>query len=121
MESTKRFMVQELDGSCASAPLATYCFVTGFVDVITYSAIYVWCAFQTGNSLQLALALARLFNDPRNFLFTITDRQALCSALSFLGAFVGRLGDKLGCKTRLWMSLGTFIQTLFTLAAALAI
>ena len=34
---------------------------------------------------------------------------------------MGRLGDKLGCKTRLWMTLGTFIQTLFTLGAAIAI
>ena len=33
MESTKWFMMQELDGPCASAPLAAYCFMTGFVYV----------------------------------------------------------------------------------------
>lgn len=42
--------------------------------------------------------------------------------LTFIfGAFIGRIGDKLGCKTRLWLALGTFIQTLFTMAAAIAI
>jgi MFS family permease len=42
--------------------------------------------------------------------------------LTFIfGAFIGRLGDKLGCKTRLWLALGTFIQTVFTMAAAISI
>jgi len=71
---------------------------------------------------QLALALARLFNGEHDHSFHLPDRQAFCSLLCFItGAFIGRLGDKLGCKTRLWMSLGTFIQTLFTMAAAIAI
>lgn len=71
---------------------------------------------------QLALALARLFNGEHDRSFHIADRQALCSLICFIcGATIGRLGDKLGCKTRLWMSLGTFIQTLFTMSAAIAI
>jgi MFS family permease len=42
--------------------------------------------------------------------------------LTFIfGAFIGRLGDKLGCKTRLWLALGTLIQTVFTMAAAISI
>lgn len=42
--------------------------------------------------------------------------------LTFIfGAFIGRLGDKLGCKTRLWLALGTFIQTVFTMVAAILI
>lgn len=42
--------------------------------------------------------------------------------LTFIfGAFIGRLGDKFGCKTRLWLALGTFIQTIFTMVAAIAI
>jgi len=42
--------------------------------------------------------------------------------LTFIfGAFIGRLGDKLGCKTRIWLALGTLIQTVFTMAAAIAI
>ncbi|KIM64841.1 hypothetical protein SCLCIDRAFT_597260 [Scleroderma citrinum Foug A] len=48
-------------------------------------------------------------------------RSLLLHWHSFIGTFVGRLGDKLGCKTRLWMSLGTFIWTLFTMGAAIAI
>lgn len=42
--------------------------------------------------------------------------------LSFIfGAFLGRIGDKIGCKTRLWMTLGTFIQTLFTMCGAIVL
>jgi MFS family permease len=42
--------------------------------------------------------------------------------LTFLaGAFLGRIGDRMGAKTRAWLVLGTFIQALFTMAAALAI
>lgn len=118
----KTHMLAEVDGEQATAPLTAYCFMTGFIDSVTFSAIFVWCAFQTGNSVQLALALARLFNGQHDHTFHIADRQALCSVLTFiLGAFIGRLGDKLGCKTRLWLSLGTFIQALFTAAAAIAI
>ncbi|KAI5997259.1 hypothetical protein F5J12DRAFT_851833, partial [Pisolithus orientalis] len=111
-----------VDSSRATAPLTASCFMTGFVDVVSFSAIFVWCAFQTGNSLQLALALARFFNSSHNYSFYLSDRQALCSTLSFIfGAFLGRLGDKIGCRTRLWVTLGTFIQTMFTMAAAIAI
>ncbi|KAL4068486.1 hypothetical protein V8B97DRAFT_2058722 [Scleroderma yunnanense] len=122
MNNIKRFLMQEIDGSLAAAPLTAYCFMTGFIDAVCFSAIFVWCAFQTGNSVQLALALARLFNGLHDYSFHLADRQALCSVLTFIfGAFIGRLGDKIGCKTRLWMALGTFIQTLFTMAAAIAI
>jgi hypothetical protein len=42
--------------------------------------------------------------------------------LTFLfGAFIGRIGDKMGAKTRAWLFLGTFIQVLFTMAAAILI
>jgi hypothetical protein len=37
-----------------------------------------------------------------------------------LGVFIGgRLGDRIGCKTRAWLFTGTFIQALFTMASAL--
>ncbi|KAI6017121.1 hypothetical protein EDC04DRAFT_3093457 [Pisolithus marmoratus] len=122
MSTLKQILMQEVDGSRASAPLTAYCFMTGYIDVVCFSAIFVWCAFQTGNSVQLALALARLFNGSRDYSLQLVDGQSLCSVLSFIfGAFIGRLGDKIGCKTRLWMILGTFIQTLFTMAAAIAI
>ncbi|KAG0698893.1 hypothetical protein DFH29DRAFT_1081562 [Suillus ampliporus] len=122
MARLKRHLLADIDGEQSTAPLSAYCFMTGFIDSVTFSAVFVWCAFQTGNSVQLALALARLFNGQHDHSFHIADQQALCSVLTFiLGAFIGRLGDKLGCKTRLWLSLGTFIQTVFTMAAAIAI
>ncbi|KAG1889661.1 uncharacterized protein F5891DRAFT_1073292 [Suillus fuscotomentosus] len=122
MVRLKKHLLTEVDGDQSTAPLSMYCFMTGFIDSVTFSAIFVWCAFQTGNSLQLALALARLFSGQHDHSFHIADRQALCSVLTFIfGAFIGRIGDKLGCKTRLWLALGTFIQTLFTMAAAIAI
>lgn len=77
------------------------------------------------DNLQLALALARLFQGApgeRDGSFHLADKQALTSVLTFLfGAFLGRIGDKMGAKSRAWLALGTFIQALFTMAAALCI
>ncbi|KAG2355578.1 hypothetical protein BDR07DRAFT_1425652 [Suillus spraguei] len=115
MARLKDYLLEEVDGDQSSAPLSAYCFMTGFIDAVAFPAIFIWCAFQTGNSLKLALALA-------HHSFDITDRLALCSVLTFIfGSFIGRFGDKLGSKTRLWLVLGTFIQTLFTMAATIAI
>ncbi|KAF8487964.1 hypothetical protein JB92DRAFT_3148385 [Gautieria morchelliformis] len=55
----RAYMAQEVDPARASAPLAAYCFMTGFMDAVTFSAVSVWCGFQTGNTIELALALAR--------------------------------------------------------------
>ncbi|KAF9220817.1 hypothetical protein BS17DRAFT_786621 [Gyrodon lividus] len=122
MSNIREFLMEEIDGAQASAPLTAYCFMTGFIDAVCFSAIFVWCAFQTGNSVQLALAIVRLFNGQHDYSFHLADQQAFCSVLSFIsGAFIGRLGDKIGCKTRAWMSLGTFIQTVFTTMAAVTI
>ncbi|KAG2129651.1 uncharacterized protein EDB93DRAFT_113355 [Suillus bovinus] len=122
MVKLRKHLFADVDEDRSTAPLTVYCFMTGLIDSVTFSAIFVWCAFQTGNSIQLALALARLFSGQHDYSFHIADRQALCSLLAFLfGAFIGRIGDKLGCKTRLWLSFGTFIQTLFTMAAAVVI
>ena len=92
-------------------------------DSVSFSAIFVWCGFQTGNSVQLALALARLFAGPpgeRDTTFHLADQQALCSVITFLaGASLGRIGDRMGAKTRAWLCIGTLIQALFTMAAAL--
>jgi hypothetical protein len=69
--------------------------------------------------------LARLFAGApgsRDTTFHIADQQALTSLVTFnIGASIGRLGDKLSPKSRLWLVLSTFLQTLFTLAAALTI
>ena len=118
-------------------------------DAISFTAVFVWCGFQTGNTVQvrttfqsppppltpsdnthttcscsqLALALARLFS-PGNtdFSFHMADRQALVSLITFLGgASLGRIGDKIGNNKRVWLILGTIIQSLFTMGAALTI
>jgi len=122
---TKAHLMSEVDPDRSTLPLAAYCFMTGFIDVVCFSAIFVWCAFQTGNTVQLALALARLFQGPsgqRDTSFHLADKQALTSVLTFIfGAFLGRIGDKMGAKTRAWLFLGTMLQALFTMAAALCI
>ncbi|TFK52468.1 hypothetical protein OE88DRAFT_1712059 [Heliocybe sulcata] len=100
--------------------LACYCFMTGFIDAISFKAIYVWCGFQTGNAVQLALAIARPFQGDHTF-YT-PDRQALTSLLTFIfGALLARTGDRVGAKTRAWFFAGTFVQALFTMAAAICI
>ncbi|KAJ6616494.1 hypothetical protein B0H10DRAFT_1397323 [Mycena sp. CBHHK59/15] len=117
----------DVDPAQSTGPLAAYCFMTGFIDAISFTAIFVWCGFQTGNFAQLALAIARLWEtEPggsgHNTSFHIADRQALTSLLSFnAGAFVGRLGDRMGPHKRLWLVLATLIQVLLTTAAALTV
>jgi hypothetical protein len=61
----------DVDATQSTAPLAAYCFMTGYMyvclesrvflsidflltsDVISFSAIFVWCGFQTGNFAQV--------------------------------------------------------------------
>ncbi|KZT10414.1 uncharacterized protein LAESUDRAFT_694050 [Laetiporus sulphureus 93-53] len=119
---TRDYLMTDVDPAKSSIPLAAFCFMTGFVDAVVFTAIFVWAAFQTGNTVQLSLAVARLFSKPRDVSFHISDQQALCSLLSFnVGSFIGRLGDRMGPKSRAWLMLGTFIQALFTMAAAVAV
>ncbi|CAL1709375.1 unnamed protein product [Somion occarium] len=120
---SKAHLMGDVDPKRSTFPLAAYCFMTGFIDAVSFTAIFVWCGFQTGNSVQLALALARLFEGPpgqRDTSFHLADQQALTSVLTFIaGAAIGRIGDKMGAQSRAWLSLGTFIQALFTMAAAI--
>ncbi|OSD07841.1 hypothetical protein PYCCODRAFT_1401846 [Trametes coccinea BRFM310] len=120
---SRRHWMTDVDPIHSTFPLAAYCFMTGFIDSVSFTAVFVWCGFQTGNSVQLALALARLFSGPpgqRDTSFHIADQQALTSVLTFIaGASLGRIGDRMGPKTRAWLFLGTMIQALFTMAAAL--
>ncbi|KAL0573696.1 hypothetical protein V5O48_008267 [Marasmius crinis-equi] len=120
-----QYMQEEVDPKQCTAPLAAFCFMTGFIDSVCFSAVFVWCGFQTGNFIQLALALARLFEGPkesRDTTFHKADQQALASLLAFnAGAFFGRWGDHIGPHRRSWLCLGTFTQALLTMAAALTI
>lgn len=76
---------------------------------------------RSGNTIQLSLALARLFCGPGSGSdFLMPDRQALTSLCSFLiGSFLGRIGDKYGAKSRGWLAIGTLLQAALTLAASL--
>ncbi|KAJ7134274.1 hypothetical protein C8R44DRAFT_421074 [Mycena epipterygia] len=117
----------EVDPAQATGPLAGFSFMTGFIDAISFTAVFVWCGFQTGNFAQLALAIARLWEiqpsgSGHDTSFHIADRQAMTSLLSFIaGAFVGRLGDRVGPHKRVWLVLATFIQVLLTMGAALTV
>jgi len=119
------YLQTDVDPAWSTGPLAAFCFMTGYIDAISFSAIFVWCGFQTGNFIQLALAIARLFEGPpgfRDLTFHKADQQALCSLIAFnLGAFVGRFGDRVGSSKRIWQIAGTLIQALFTMAAAIAV
>ncbi|KAF9255571.1 hypothetical protein L218DRAFT_1081783 [Marasmius fiardii PR-910] len=125
LSSWVQYLKEDVDPKECTAPLAAYCFMTGFLDSISFSAIFVWCGFQTGNFIQLAVAIARLFEGSpgnRDQTFHKADQQALTSLVAFnVGAFVGRIGDHMGTHKRIWLMLGTFIQTLFTMAAAVTI
>ncbi|KAF8908601.1 hypothetical protein CPB84DRAFT_1767049 [Gymnopilus junonius] len=123
-ESLWNYLLADVDPAKSTAPLAMYCFMTGYIDAISFSAIFVWCGFQTGNFAQLALALGRLFQGPpgaRDLTFHKADQQALCSLLAFnAGAFVGRISNHYGAHRRLWLIFGTFLQALLSMAGAIA-
>ncbi|KAF8706609.1 hypothetical protein RHS03_04662, partial [Rhizoctonia solani] len=57
----RKYLMNEVDTNIASFPLAAYCFMTGYSNSITYTACYVWSSFQTGNTIQCAMAIAKLF------------------------------------------------------------
>lgn len=70
-EIFKEYWMEDIDPKKAVVPLSAYCFMTGFMcalrlrrsrfffcsrlrrDAVCFSAIFVWCAFQTGNSVQV--------------------------------------------------------------------
>ncbi|KDQ07091.1 hypothetical protein BOTBODRAFT_192616 [Botryobasidium botryosum FD-172 SS1] len=119
--AAKTRLLTEVDSDLAVGPLVWFCFMTGYMDAVSFTATYIWCAFQTGNTIQLSLSLAKLCTgEPRLPTWRISDRQALCSLLAFLcGAWLGRIGDRIGPKKRVWLVLGTLIQAGFTLGSCL--
>jgi hypothetical protein len=54
--------------------------------------------------------------------FFIADQQAVTSLVAFnLGAFIGRLGDRIGPQTRVWLVSGTVAQAVLTVLAGICI
>ncbi|KIK78461.1 hypothetical protein PAXRUDRAFT_16860 [Paxillus rubicundulus Ve08.2h10] len=67
--NVKGFLLEEVDHERAITPLTAYCFMTGFIpkaeprklpnsNAVCFSAIFAWCASQTGNTIQLSIATA---------------------------------------------------------------
>ncbi|KAF9009179.1 hypothetical protein BDZ89DRAFT_1229597 [Hymenopellis radicata] len=81
-----------------------YYLMSGYMNAISFSAIFVWCGFQSGNTAQLAIAIARLWEGGTTT-FLVADQQALASLLSFL--------------TRGWLWLATICQAFLTMFAAI--
>ncbi|KAJ7885211.1 hypothetical protein B0H14DRAFT_2700069 [Mycena olivaceomarginata] len=107
--SWRTFLASDVDSEHDSTTglLALFCFMTGFIDAISFTAVFVWCGFQTGNFAQLALASARTWS-AQELVFSTPDIQALVSLFAFnIGAFVGRIGDRVGPQSRGWLVSGT--------------
>jgi hypothetical protein len=52
----------------------------------------------------------------------MSDFQAVTSLVAFnLGAFLGRVGDRIGAQKRIWLVYGTLAQAFLTIEAAVCI
>jgi len=117
--------LEDIDVGQANIPLTVYCGITGYVTAVVFTACYIWPAFQTGNTVQLGIALARTFSageqsyEPHNF--HVTDRQALVSLATFnLGCHLARFSPW-DYKTKAFVVASTVVQALLTMAGALTI
>ncbi|KAF9261838.1 hypothetical protein L218DRAFT_904932 [Marasmius fiardii PR-910] len=130
-KNLKSKLQDQVDAKDCIPILTLMIFITGFLDAISFTTLHVWAAFQTGNSLQLSLALSRLTALPNeipahsnriSYAFTTADWVAIASLAFFnLGAFGGShlFNTKSDRQTRGWMMLSSFIQTLLTIVASL--
>ncbi|TFK25357.1 hypothetical protein FA15DRAFT_668583 [Coprinopsis marcescibilis] len=136
LASLRHSLTSEVDAGKVAPFLSAYAFMTGYIDAISFSSIFVWCGFQTGNFAQLALAFARrlesvFLTTPAPTAFTVrpvlqnvpppSEAQSFCSLVAFIAGLLifGRLGDKIGTHKRGWLVGGTLIQACLTLASAL--
>jgi len=122
----KSYLLLEVDVAAAAPQLALLCLNTGFVDAIAFTACYIWPGFQTGNTVQLGLAIARLFSpgdipESDRHGFHTADALALCSLIAFvLGTFSSRLNPNfVSYKSRGYIVAQVLLQALLTLAAAI--
>ncbi|KAJ7054510.1 hypothetical protein C8F01DRAFT_1259777 [Mycena amicta] len=114
--SWRTFLLSDVDPDHATGPLAAFCFMTGFIDAISFTAAFVWCGFQTGNFAQARISTTQ---DADQRVLLPADLLALTSLLAFnLGAFAGgRIGDRIGARTRGWLAGATVAQAVLTLLA----
>lgn len=67
------------------------------------------------------MASARTWS-AQELVFSTPDIQALVSLFAFnIGAFVGRIGDRVGPQSRGWLVSGTAVQAALTLIAGICI
>ncbi|KAL5531099.1 hypothetical protein ACEPAG_3975 [Sanghuangporus baumii] len=117
------YLMEDVHPGQVTFVLWCFCFMSGFINSVPFAAALLWCGFQTGNTVQLAVAVGRLMtSSDANFTFVKADQQALASLLSYLtGGYMARCGDRIRANTRAWLTLGTLLQALLTMAAALTI
>ncbi|KAL5513508.1 hypothetical protein ACEPAH_3907 [Sanghuangporus vaninii] len=118
-----QYLMEDVHPDRVTFVLWCFCFMSGFINSVPFAAVLLWCGFQTGNTVQLAVAVGRFMTSSDvNFTFIKADQQALVSLLSYLvGGYMARYGDRMGSNTRAWLTLGTLLQALLTMAAALTI
>ncbi|KAH8825258.1 hypothetical protein DL96DRAFT_1737862 [Flagelloscypha sp. PMI_526] len=121
----REYFSADVDTNQCNLALSILTFLTGWLDAITLSSIFVWVGFQTGNFTQLAVAVARLWEGPpstRDITFQVADQQALTAVLSFnIGIVFGRVGDSIGAKKRIWLFATTLVQCTMTTTACIAL
>jgi len=121
-----RHLGTDVDLELSSWPMMAYCFMTGYIDSVSFTACFIWCAFQTGNTIQLGLAIARLFSGPiHDTALRTPDKQALISLCAFLiGATFARPANLesrfFNNRRRGWLALATFFQALLSMGGCLA-
>ncbi|KAH6891868.1 hypothetical protein BKA70DRAFT_1119373 [Coprinopsis sp. MPI-PUGE-AT-0042] len=125
-----RHLAAEVDITKVTPAMTAYSFMTGYMDAISFSGLFVWVGFQTGNFTQLSLAFARGLQSlmkgkpiPPDFgvaELNPAEQHALCSILAFFVAlFVfGRIGDRIGTHRRSWLFGGTLLQAVLTMIGA---
>lgn len=97
-----------------------------FISAPYQNYAHICALYVIADFVQLALAVAKTFEGPsstsQDTAFRNPDQHALCSFLTFLlGAFLGRIGDRIGPHKRRWLVSATFVQSLLTMAAAITI
>ncbi|TRM60330.1 hypothetical protein BD626DRAFT_407694 [Schizophyllum amplum] len=110
----------DVDTTRCATQMNVFYFMSGFMNAIHFPPSLYGVAFQSGNTAQLAIAIARLW-EGHTKAFLMADKQALTSLLTFvLGGLFARLFERMGPRSRGWLWLGTMLQALLTMAAGVA-
>ncbi|MCJ1226680.1 hypothetical protein MMC12_003333 [Toensbergia leucococca] len=89
-------------------------FATGILDVITFPEYHVFASNQTGNTALLAVGALGIGGG----IVSLPHCAVSLSAFVAGGTLCGQLGNRIGCRKRIWLLSTNVFQTLFVLAAA---